>query len=262
MHARNGSGKSHRSGRDTRSRAWRIQRRVRNNNNNQCRARARNDACNLFSVFFCSGFLDSIFSSVYGVYSRVDKKIMHFFFFLFFLSLCSAGCGAIRSNIDHPCEASVHTNSVFIDKAVDDEQLQENWTSKTWKRCPMRGNSKRFSSKNPVFMIGETEHSSRVSNFGIIARCRSYPLALLCASSEKWNCDSIRVYRSCSQKVKRCNERRQEKKEIISFLISAFIRAFVSFHPPRRKDASRKWGKGKKLVALLRVVSRKKSKTP
>ena len=26
-------------------------------------------------------------------------------------------------------------------------------------------------------MIGETEHSSRVSNFGIIARCRSYPLA-------------------------------------------------------------------------------------
>jgi len=41
----------------------------------------------------------------------------------------------------------------------------------------MRGNSKRFSSKNPVFMIGEKEHSSRVSNFGIIARCRSYPLA-------------------------------------------------------------------------------------
>jgi hypothetical protein len=39
-----------------------------------CRARARNETYNLFFVFFCSGFLDSIFSSVYGVYSRVDKK--------------------------------------------------------------------------------------------------------------------------------------------------------------------------------------------
>jgi hypothetical protein len=78
----------------------------------------------------------------------------------------------------------------------------------------MRGNSKRFSSKNPVFMIGETKHNNHVSNFKIIAHCRSYPLAL-CARQVK-NETAI-AYKTCTdhavKKVKRCNERRQKKKE-------------------------------------------------
>ena len=59
------------------------------------------------------------------MYSRVDKKIMHFLLPFFSFSALLAGAIA-QLYIDHPCEASVHTNSVFIDKAVDDEQLQEN----------------------------------------------------------------------------------------------------------------------------------------
>jgi len=75
----------------------------------------------------------------------------------------------------------------------------------------MRGNSERFSSKNPVF--DQRKGIVVASVIGIIASFRSYPCGVSCACENE---TAIRAYayRSCSQKVKRCDERRQKKKEL------------------------------------------------
>ena len=148
----------------------------------------------------------------------------------------------------HPCEASVHTNSVFIDKAVDDEQLQETWTSKTWKRCPMRGNSERFSSKNPVF--DQRKGIVVASVIGIIASFRSYPCAFRVRVKMKLRYEHTRTDRAVKKwrdatkddRRRKNNEREREKIALsLSLLISAFIRAFVFPSSASLKRASRKW---------------------
>lgn len=147
----------------------------------------------------------------------------------------------------HPCEASVHTNSVFIDKAVDDEQLQETWTSKTWKRCPMRGNSERFSSKNPLWRF-------------------------VCVW--KWNRDTsirVQIVQSKSEEMRRktTEEERitREREKIalslsLSFNLCVHSRVCLSILRVFEKSVKKVESRSVALLVSFRFVSRKKSKTP